>query len=585
MDHNGIAKKLTRIYRGKDSIEFGRVFVYVVIREYWKAFRSLTTSKCSWDVRPLFAGIGRLPMPDPDVKKLASGIVRDIPTGDPIAAGYQIGCLFTSLLPADYRARHGVYYTPPSLSARLLDMVEAAGIDWKSAKVLDPACGGGAFLAPVAVRMLKAFRRCTPENAFSYLQSSLKGFEIDPFAAWMSQVFVDAVTLELCVTVNQRLPILIEVKDALAEFVHDVNFDLVVGNPPYARTSLSSHDRNRFQRSLYGHANLYGLFTDQALRLVREGGLVGYVTPTSFLAGQYFKNLRSLLGAEAPPRKIDFVEDRSGIFGDVLQETLLAVYEKANQIKTGETNLLRVRGRGQLTVVPIGRFVLPANSSEPWMIPRNPEQSALVRHLEKMSHRLHDYGYRVSTGPLVWNRHKKQLCSMPGPDRYPLIWAEAVTADGQFLFRADKKNHEPFFEIKEGDHWLMVDRSCLLLQRTTAKEQNRRLIAAELPRSFIKKHGAVVVENHLNMVYPANGNPKVSTKVMALLFNSRIVDQAFRCINGSVAVSAYELESLPLPPPAVINQISQLAETGASKESIEKLLERSYCDEPAAAAA
>ena len=47
-------------------------------------------------------------------------------------------------------------------------------------------------------------------------------------------------------------------------------------------------------------------------------------------------------------------------------------------------------------------------------------------------------------------------------------------------------------------------RALRLVQRTTAKEQNRRLIAAELPASFIKKHGAVVVENHVNMVRPAN---------------------------------------------------------------------------------
>ena len=32
------------------------------------------------------------------------------------------------------------------------------------------------------------------------------------------------------------------------------------------------------------------------------------------------------------------------------------------------------------------------------------------------------------------------------------------------------------------DEWLLLDRSCVLLQRTTAKEQARRLIAAELPQ-------------------------------------------------------------------------------------------------------
>ncbi len=67
------------------------------------------------------------------------------------------------------------------------------------------------------------------------------------------------------------------------------------------------------------------MFTDLALRHARPGGIVAYVTPTSFLAGSYYQNLRRLLASEAPPVRMDFVEARRGVFDDVLQETLLAV--------------------------------------------------------------------------------------------------------------------------------------------------------------------------------------------------------------------------------------------------------------------
>ncbi|MQT61498.1 N-6 DNA methylase, partial [Pseudomonas sp. FSL R10-0399] len=66
-------------------------------------------------------------------------------------------------------------------------------------------------------------------------------------------------------------------------------FDLVIGNPPYGRAKLDAETRERYKRSLYGHANLYGLFTDLALRHTKPGGVIAYVTPTSFLAGVYFK--------------------------------------------------------------------------------------------------------------------------------------------------------------------------------------------------------------------------------------------------------------------------------------------------------
>ena len=123
---------------------------------------------------------------------------------------------------------------------------------------------------------------------------------------------------------------------------------------------------------------------------------------------------------------------------------------------------------------------------------------------------------------------------------------------------------------------MVTDHPCVLLQRTTAKEQCRRLIAAELPEQFITKHGAVVVENHLNMIKPLNGTPKVSAAALAALLNSDVVDQVFRCINGSVAVSAYELQALPLPSPDDVKDIEKLVETRARREILEQAVERLY---------
>jgi adenine-specific DNA-methyltransferase len=113
----------------------------------------------------------------------------------------------------------------------------------------------------------------------------------------------------------------------------------------------------------------------------------------------------------------------------------------------------------------------------------------------------------------------------------------------------------------------------VLLQRTTAKEQSRRLIAAELPASFLSEHGAVVIENHLNMIRPIAGSPAVSAAMLAELLNSVILDRAFRCIGGSVAVSAYELENLPLPSPA---DLKHLAGRNPSRMAIEKACSQLY---------
>jgi adenine-specific DNA-methyltransferase len=176
----------------------------------------------------------------------------------------------------------------------------------------------------------------------------------------------------------------------------------------------------------------------------------------------------------------------------------------------------------------------------------------------------------------VWNRFKPQLRDKPGRESvYPLIWAECVSADGRFVFRAQKRNHSPYFQLGPDDGWLLVGDPCILVQRTTAKEQVRRLIAAELPSGFVKRHGGVVVENHLNMIRAIRAT-EVPPAVVAALLNSSTLDEVFRCMNGSVAVSAFELEALPLPNVKQLTALKRLVRNGADRARIDAECTRLY---------
>ena len=65
--------------------------------------------------------------------------------------------------------------------------------------------------------------------------------------------------------------------------------------------------------------------------------------------------------------------------------------------------------------------------------------------------------------------------------------------------------------------------------------------------------GAVVVENHVNVLHrPAEGLQGLSPALLGALLNTVTFDRLYRCLSGTVAVSAYELEALPLPPPDVL---------------------------------
>lgn len=502
---------------------------------------------------------------------------------EPEMAAYLIGTTYTVMLPEEFRSSYGVFYTPPALTERLLTLAEQAGVNWETARVLDPACGGGAFLTPVARRMVAALSHLSSKKRLAHIETHLQGFEIDPFSAWVSQSFVEALLLPDIKAAKRPLGSLVEVRNSL-NLPEDRygNYDLVIGNPPYGRIKLSAEERGKWARGLYGHANLYGLFADLATRLAGRGGIIAYVTPTSFLGGQYFQALRHVLANEAPPTAIEFIADREGVFADVLQETMLSIYKKQTRRRQIAVSYLSVKETGAFTVRRNGRYTLPDDGQEPWLLPRIPGRSVLVEACRQHQYRLRDLGYTVSTGPLVWNRHKGKLHKKRITGSVPVIWAECVnsTGNGEFTFKATGRNHAPWFKPGSKDGANIVRTASVLLQRTTSLEQSRRLIAAELPQDFIDKHGgAVAVENHLNMVRPMTGiKPVVSARVIAALLNSDVLDDVFRCINGSTAVSAYELESMPLPSPENIVKLEKIIARGASREVIEHEIRGMYSD-------
>lgn len=511
---------------------------------------------------------------DATARQLATSIGREAAMLPLLEGGHFLTSLYTTLLPGRERSALGAFYTPPALTQRLLDLADESGVDWSSARVLDPASGGGAFLLEAAARMRQALEGSEPAFVLAQLGTRLSGLELDPHAASLSQAALEIFLSDLSMASGRATPVFVKVCDTLEE-LPVAQYDLVIGNPPYGRVTLSAAQRARYARSLYGHANIYGVFTDVALRWTRPGGIIAYLTPTSVLGGQYYTALRQLLAAEAPPIAIDFVHARRGVFEDVLQETLLAVYRKDGKRDRFQVHYLNVDNEREARLTKNGKVGLPENAGAPWLAPREPGHVELIKAAEGMAARLSDWGYGVSTGPLVWNRFKPQMRARAARGLLPLIWAEAVTADGRFVFRAQMKNHAPYFKTESGDDWLVVDQSCVLVQRTTAKEQARRLIAAELPQAFIDAQGGVIIENHLNMVR-AIGKPKVTPAAVAAVLNSDVVDQVFRCISGSVAVSAFELEAIPLPPASAMAQIERLVAKDSPRATIEKALRGLY---------
>lgn len=372
----------------------------------------------------------------------------------------------------------------------------------------------------------------------------VEGIDADPAAVWLACVVLAAEMLPLLAQVPERrrcpLPALARVGDGLAE--QDRVARAVVMNPPYGRVRLSPEDRLRFANVLYGHANLYTLFMGAALEQLDGAGVLGAVVPTSFTAGRYFSNLRAALSSTAPLRDATFVEERDGVFAGVLQETCLAVFSKR---KARKVSVSSMNGH----VVNVAKLTAP-HGATPWLLPRRSDDAHIAAAAAAMPLTLGTAGWRVSTGPLVWNRRRPDLHSEPGPDRAAIVWAADL--DGGELHRDPSRDRHRYIALRDmaDAEILGLSEPAILVQRTTAPEQARRVVVAELHADGIEAWGGrVVVENHVNVLRPrvAAAQPLISRSTLCAVLATRCMDRVVRCLSGSVALSAYELESIPLP--------------------------------------
>jgi adenine-specific DNA-methyltransferase len=458
----------------------------------------------------------------------------------------RLGAAYVGALSSEVRARHGRHYTPSDLSEHLWRMArEALRMPVRATRlpglVRDRASGAGALLLPPLREHVTASARTDPGKTLAGLSSVIEGSDADPHAVWLANVVLAAETLPLlaCVPESRRRPFasLVTCADGLTTGRRPALVELQ--NPPYARVRLSLEERERWAHVLYGHANLYGLFIGAALEDLAESGVLAALVPTSFTSGLYFSKLRETLSKTAPLRSTMFVAERDGVFANVLQETCLTVFSRR---RSRTTTIASVNGH----VEQVARVKSPRGAG-PWLLPRRADDAPTAASAARLPLRLADVGYRCSTGPLVWNRRAADLSAKPSPDAVPVVWAADI--EGGRLHRDAGRDRLRYLRLSGSDEDVLVlDRPAVLVQRTTAPEQTRRLVLAHVSAEDLEAWGGrVVVENHVNVLRPATNDPTLTGETLAAVLSTLTMDRVMRSLSGSVAVSAYEIESIPFP--------------------------------------
>ena len=127
-------------------------------------------------------------------------------------------------------------------------------------KILDPCCGTGNFFIPLYNKLKEEIgRKKLLEEVLHFNDINRKRLEV------VNKVFL-----------GHKYDLNVSCKDFL-EFEEDVLYDLIITNPPYAKISPDG------KRASKNH-NLIGLFLSKDLSLLKEGGILVFITPNNWMS-------------------------------------------------------------------------------------------------------------------------------------------------------------------------------------------------------------------------------------------------------------------------------------------------------------
>lgn len=178
----------------------------------------------------------------------------------------------------------GQVFTPISIVNDILNISDYYGENVLGKHVIDNSCGDGAFLVEIVDRYIKAYfnRNNTYDGVKEELEEYIHGIEIDKdiYLACLNNLKIKCSEYGL-----EDVHFDIINKDSLKVKKYNKKMDFVIGNPPYVRVHNLKEQYESVKQFSFcenGMTDLYIVFYELAIRMLKENGILCYITPNSF---------------------------------------------------------------------------------------------------------------------------------------------------------------------------------------------------------------------------------------------------------------------------------------------------------------
>lgn len=191
------------------------------------------------------------------------------------------------LLNKEKRKMNGITFTPEWVVEFMVDDVITKKLN-DDVKILDVGCGLGVFTLKIA----KKLQEVLDKDINNVIKENI--FFIDKY-----KEFIEETSNKLKNIVGENINTNGVISDFL--FYNNYNeFDIIIGNPPYIRVqNLEDSYREELQSRFYtaesGSFDYYFCFFEKALSLLKDDGILSFITPNSYFYSLTGENLRKML--------------------------------------------------------------------------------------------------------------------------------------------------------------------------------------------------------------------------------------------------------------------------------------------------
>jgi type I restriction-modification system DNA methylase subunit len=243
------------------------------------------------------------------------------------------------------RKSQGIYYTPAFVTRYIVQQTVSRRLDEHGynpsipPRILDMACGSGSFLIEAfdALDRFVAAQRHQAYGEDDTLYDNLRRLELLTqciFGVDKDKQAVDVARLNLMLRAlhgRQKLPLLTNIHEGdslisgtpeelqaafgenwqakkpfdwereFPEAMKEGGFDVIIGNPPYIRAEKMPRDERDYYMDgihfevAYGRFDIFILFLERAIKMLKEGGRLGFIIPYPVLNENYAKLLRAFI--------------------------------------------------------------------------------------------------------------------------------------------------------------------------------------------------------------------------------------------------------------------------------------------------